>query len=377
MTDEIGLGSLELEPEDRFLTLEESDDLNAAERVVEPVSYAGQDFDVDGLIRRLEKRDIVIPSFGTQDDSIVTAGFQRGFVWTRGQMDRFIESILLGYPIPGLFLVRQRADKRYLVLDGQQRLRTLLAFKKGIHNDRRFALTNVADEFKDLTYETLPDALRRTFDDAFIQATIVSTDETPSSLDAVYQIFERLNSGGTQLTPHEIRVALYAGPLIEELERLNSLESWRALYGEKKNSRLRDQELVLRVLALFIDEENYARPLKVFLNRFAGAHRYLDGGEVGLAADLFEKATLLLSEGPGPGALRKGSSQVNAAQSEALIIGLMRRLASSPIAADEVTIIIEALVNDLEFDAATARATADEQVVEARLSIATQAFSEA
>lgn len=377
MTDQSEQAELELEPEDRVLTSEEADDLNAAERVVEPVSYSGQDFDVDGLIRRLEKRDIVIPSFGTQDDSIVTAGFQRGFVWTRGQMDRFIESILLGYPIPGLFLVRQRADKRYLVLDGQQRLRTLLAFKKGIHNDRRFVLVNVADDFKDLTYETLPDAQRRTFDDAFIQATIVSTDETPSSLDAVYQIFERLNSGGTQLTPHEIRVALYAGPLIEELERLNSLESWRALYGEKKNSRLRDQELVLRVIALFMDEATYARPLKVFLNSFAGSHRQTGDDRLTEASRLFEAATVALWQGPGPAALRKGSNQVNAAQSEAVLIGLMRRLATSSIEADAIDVAVELLNADPDFDAATTRATADEQVVATRLSIATRVFSEA
>ena len=66
-------------------------------------------------------------------------------------MDRFIESLLLEYPIPGIFLVRQ-ADKRYLVLDGQQRLSTLAAFYSGFHDRREFALHNVADEFKGLTY---------------------------------------------------------------------------------------------------------------------------------------------------------------------------------------------------------------------------------
>jgi len=54
-------------------------------------------------------------------------GFQRRFVWRRPQMDRFIESLLLGYPIPGIFLVQQ-SDKRYLVLDGQQRLTTLTKY---------------------------------------------------------------------------------------------------------------------------------------------------------------------------------------------------------------------------------------------------------
>ncbi|KXC05125.1 hypothetical protein MhomT_12810 [Microbacterium hominis] len=362
-----------LPDEDLLLTPEEFDDLETAETTVTPISYSGQDFDVDGLVRRLNKGDIVVPSFGVEDELLETAGFQRGFVWTRKQMDRFIESLLLGYPIPGLFLVRQQTDKRYLVLDGQQRLRTLQAFKKGVHDGRVFALVNVAEEFKDLTYDSLPDPLRRTLDDAFLQATVVSTDGSAGSLEAVYQIFERLNSGGTQLTPHEIRVALYAGALIAELERLNSLESWRHLYTQRKNPRLRDQELILRVLALFLDLESYSRPLKGFLNDFAGEHRAMDES-VSAASVLFQKAADLLADGPGAGALRKKSGQVNAAQSEAVFVGLMRRLQGADIDAAAVTAAVSELMSNDDFDAATTRSTADELVVQARVRIASEIF---
>ncbi|MBW9110658.1 DUF262 domain-containing protein [Microbacterium ureisolvens] len=362
--------------EDLILTDEEFDDLETAEAVVTPISYSGQDFDVDGLVRRLNKGDIVVPSFGLEDDGVETAGFQRGFVWTRKQMDRFIESLLLGYPIPGLFLVRQQSDKRYLVLDGQQRLKTLQAFHKGVHDGKVFALINVADQFRNLTYEKLPEPLRRTLDDAFLQATVVSTDGSRESLEAVYQIFERLNSGGTQLTPHEIRVALFAGPLIGELERLNSLPSWRSMYGEKKNPRLRDQELILRVLALFTDLDRYSRPLKGFLNDYAGEHREMDDAVVG-ASTAFEHASDLLARGPGASAFRKGSGQVNAAQSEAIMVGLMNRITKAPITPEAVTDAVIKLTTDPEFDATTTRSTADELVVQTRIRIASDTFSEA
>jgi hypothetical protein len=358
---------------DLLLTDEEFEDLESAEREVVPVSYSGQDFDVDGLVRRLNKDDIVVPNFGADDESIETAGFQRGFVWTRKQMDRFIESLLLGYPIPGLFLVRQQSDMKYLVLDGQQRLKTLQAFKKGVYKDKVFSLANVADEFVGLTYEALSDSLRRKFDDAFIQATIVSTDGSPESLEAVYQIFERLNSGGTQLTPHEIRVALYAGPLIAELERLNLLESWRAIYGAK-STRLRDQELILRVIALYTDLDGYSRPLKGFLNDFAGKHRTLSDNSLTRTLGLFAEATEVIAAGPGPAALRKSSGQVNAAQSEAMLVGLMHRIAEAPIDPATVTAAVERLATNATFDGATTRSTADEQVVEARIRIATEVF---
>lgn len=366
-------------PQDPFeliLTAEETLDLEEAEATVAPVSYSGQDFDVEGLVRRLNKGDIIVPSFGLQDSTVETAGFQRGFVWNRKQMDRFIESLLLGFPIPGLFLVRQQSDKRYLVLDGQQRLGTLRAFYRGVYAEKVFALANVADQFQGLTYETLSDAQRRTLDNAFLQATVVSTDGTQASLEAVYQIFERLNSGGTQLTPHEIRVALYAGPFIAELERMNLVSSWRSLYG-RKNPRLRDQELILRIIALFLDAEAYSRPLKTFLNDFAGRHRQYLGSEVSEATRLFQLAAERLAAGPGQSALRKASSQVNAAQTEAVFVALMRRLQKGDIGPAEVTRACNALSKDEAFDAATTRSTADELVLQARLRIATGVFEEA
>ena len=77
---------------------------------VMPVSYDitsyGADYPVDGLVKRLNQGDIVVPSFDPMyDESDEVQGFQRRFVWTRPQMDKFVESLLLGLPVPGVFLV--------------------------------------------------------------------------------------------------------------------------------------------------------------------------------------------------------------------------------------------------------------------------------
>ncbi|OKH61440.1 hypothetical protein EB74_20255 [Mycobacterium sp. SWH-M5] len=112
----------------------------------EITSY-GADYPVDGLVKRLKRRDIVVPSFDPLfDESDEVRPFQRSFVWSRPQMDRFVESLLLGLPVPGIFLVRDR-DNKLLVLDGQQRLRTLHAFYSGFHDDKRFRLKNVQQPF--------------------------------------------------------------------------------------------------------------------------------------------------------------------------------------------------------------------------------------
>jgi len=341
------------------------------------ISYSGSDFDVEGLVRRLKRGDIVVPTFGQTDPSVEAAGFQRNFVWRRTQMDKFIESLLLGFPVPGIVLVQQ-ADKRYLVLDGQQRLRTLANFYDGTYSRNIFELQQVADEYKGLTYKTLSEAQRRTLDNTFIQAIIVKTDGTPESLDAIYQVFERLNSGGTQLTGHEIRVALYAGALVNFIAELNITPEWRALYGPI-SPRLRDQELILRVIAFFSSPGTYKRPLKKYLNDFSANNRDCGNLRIANLAELFHRACLVLNLAVGREAFRYQSKQVNVAYAESVMVGLMRRLeAGEPAPSNEaIKPAIISLVNETKFLEAITKSTANEQSVTDRLSIATKIFGSA
>lgn len=360
------------EPED--LTDDERAAAIESEGEAEAVSYQGTDFDAEGLVRRLNRQDIVIPSFGHGDDDVELAAFQRSFVWTRPQMDRFIESLLLGFPVPGIMLVQQ-SDKRYLVLDGQQRLRTLQAFYNGIHRKREFALENVAGEFKGLTYKTLEPSQRRVLDNSFIQATIVKTDGTAESRESVYQIFERLNSGGTQLTPHEIRIALYPGPFVDFLGELNEIESWRNIYGSV-SPRVRDHELLLRVVALYVSSEEYFRPLKRFLNSFLGRHRSLDTLSADDLRHHFTKAIDALDEAGARDYLRPPRARLNVATFDAVMVGAMRRVAATgELYPEEAAAAIAELRADSEFTEATSTQTDTEENVRNRLRIATAAFA--
>lgn len=356
---------------ERSLTEAELEDLNDAEPVPTEVTFTSQDFDVEGLVRRIRRGSLIVPTFGEDTPAVSTAGFQRGFVWRRPQMDRFIESLLLGYPIPGIFLVKQE-DNTYLVLDGQQRIRTLEQFYDG-----EFALRNVGEQFQGLTYKTLPSQLVSRLDDSYMQSTILDSDGSETSNEAIYQIFERVNSGGTQLTPHEIRMALYAGPLITEMERLNQTADWRALYGAK-SSRARDQELVLRIIALYLDADRYRRPLKSFLNAFASRNRFMRQPAVGEAAELFIKAAEALRRGPDTQALRRpGGRQVNVAQSEAIFVAVMRAISAKALPADgALTDGVDALLGNDTFKRATLRATADSEAVKDRLRVATETLTD-
>ncbi|MGA4670611.1 DUF262 domain-containing protein [Propionibacteriaceae bacterium Y1923] len=351
---------------ERTLTSSEIDDQVETSGHTVAVTFSSQDFPVDGLVKRLEQGSMIVPQFGTRDERVTTAGFQRGFVWTKKQMDKFIESLLLGYPIPGIFLVKQVSDNRLLVLDGQQRLETLRRFYRGLDGDKAFRLQNVGAEFAGETYESLDEELRLKLDDSYMSATIVVADGSKEVNDAIYGIFERLNSGGTQLTPHEIRMALFAGALIDSIAVLNANPSWRALYG-LPSRRARDHELILRSLALFECAEEYKRPLKSFLNEYVEDRRELNiaDEEQGKA---FVAACGALEDQVGTEAFRLDSKgAVNAAIAESVLSAVMHVMAdSAPIPVD-LERRVALLKEDEAFIRAVTRATADNDAVRIRL----------
>ena len=155
------------------------------------ITSYGTDFPVDSIVDRIKREDIYIPDF------------QRYFVWSLPQSSRFIESLLLGLPVPGVFLSKDEESKRHLVIDGQQRLTTLEMFynERFVPTDRTFALSKVQPDFEGKTYSTLPPEDRRTLDDAVLHATIVRQDNPTEDRSSIYHVFERLNTGGTSLTP--------------------------------------------------------------------------------------------------------------------------------------------------------------------------------
>lgn len=348
------------------------------EQEVLAVSYDitsyGADYPIDGLVKRLTKGDIVVPSFDPEyDESEEIQGFQRRFVWTRPQMDKFVESLLLGLPVPGIFLVRDKTNK-LLVLDGQQRLRTLHAYYRGLHNGREYQLKHVQEPFIGKTYEQLDDEDRRRLDDSIIHATILRQEFPTGSQDAVYSIFERLNTGGSALQPQEIRVALYNGPFLRTISNLNEDPDWRELYGPP-SSRFKDQELILRVLALYERPEAYSRPVKGFLNKYLSDYKERSEAESAELSEIFQISTELIHQHVGSRAFRP-VRPLNAAVLDSVMVGVMRRVAvNGDVDGEKMKRSYDALISNRGYLAATTFSTAAEDSVKDRLRLATEAFA--
>jgi len=178
--------------------------LDEVDEVV-PFKYSitsyGVDYPVDSLVKRITKGDIVIPKF------------QRGYVWSLKEASRFVESLLLGLPVPGIFLSKETETQKLLVIDGQQRLLSLRFFYDGLWPGTRkeFALKGVPSKFEGATYKSLPADDRRRLDDSIVHAIVVKQDEPSDDSSSIYHIFERLNTSGVSLTPQEIRTAIHHG----------------------------------------------------------------------------------------------------------------------------------------------------------------------
>ncbi|MFC7893396.1 DUF262 domain-containing protein [Streptomyces sp. NPDC057381] len=352
-------------------------DIDAEEEVLsvtyEITSY-GADYPVDGLVKRLDRGDVQIPSFNpAYTDSEEIRGFQRGFVWNRPQMDRFIESLLLGLPVPGVFLVREKSNA-LLVLDGQQRLRSLQAYYSGLHAGREYRLKYAQAPFYNKTYEELDDEDRRRLDDSIIHATVLRQESPSGSQQAIYSIFERLNTGGSPLQPQEIRVALFNGAFLQLIGDLNEDSNWRHLYGPP-SKRYKDHELTLRAFALFESIDDYDRPVKGFLNRYLEKNQDRTAEESKDLRNLFLSASRHIYEGIGPRAF-KPVRALNAAVLDSVMVGVMRRLQAGEITDHaQLKAAYSDLMQDQEYREATTYSTAAEESVAERVQLATDAFA--
>jgi len=328
------------------------------------ITAYGADYPVDGLVKRLKDGDIYIPHF------------QRSYVWKPDQAIRFIESLLLGLPVPGIFLSREEETGKLLVVDGQQRLRTLQFFYDGQFPDgRQFMLAGLKSKFVGLTYETLSDEDRRRLNDSIIHATIVRQDQPSEDESSIYYIFERLNTGGTLLQPQEIRASIYHGEFNDLLGLLNDNLDWRAIYG-KKSLRMRDQELILRFLGLYFEADVYEEPMKGFLNAFMARNRHLQKYSAEQCGSLFGATISTARQALGTTAFRRGRGPLNAAVVESVMVGIAKRLERGLIAEEyELSRRYDLLLQNGDYLTAIEAGTARRESVQTRLRLATETIA--
>jgi hypothetical protein len=326
------------------------------------ITSYGADYTVDSLVKRMKGAAFVIPEF------------QRKFVWSQRHASKFIESLLMGLPVPGIFLYKEADTNKHLVIDGQQRLTSLRAFYDGVFNERKFKLIGVRQPWLDKTYAELDAADQLKLDDSIVHATIFQQEHPKDVLDSIYFVFERINSGGIRLSPQEIRNCVSHGPFLDLIKELNSNEDWRAIYGPISR-RLKDQELILRFLALYMRADKYARPLTGFLNDFTEDHIRAEPAKIEDLRQAFARTIKVVRNAIGAKAFRPIRA-FNTAVFDSVMVGLARRLERTPPPDPaKVASAYAVLLQNKSYQEYCARSTADEDFVKRRIASATDAFA--
>lgn len=189
--------------------------------------------------------------------------FQREFIWKIGQQSLFIESVLLGFPLPPLYINKNEKGE-YIVVDGRQRLTTL---KRFLENKFKLTDLNALPELNDKTFKDLI-AINSEFQTKIEDTKLLVYLIQPSvPLEMVYDIFNRINTGGTQLTRQEIRNCIYLGKATYLLKKLANSDYFKTAIDYGISSlRAKDQESVLRVLSFTLHD--YEKEYKNSMNTF-------------------------------------------------------------------------------------------------------------
>lgn len=273
------------------------------------ISSTPNDFNISTIFNLIDNALIKMPPF------------QRNYVWDKRRASKLIESILLGLPIPQIFLYEKGKDNFY-VIDGQQRLLSIYFFvkqrfpkkaglevlrefftgddgiKPNIISDDKFfenfalnlpsPVETEKNKFHGLKYETLGE-YKRTFDFSRTIRSIVIKQNAPDDQDSsMYEIFNRLNTGGQNLTSQEIRMSLFYSDFYKMLMSVNTEEKWRQLLGQTQvDLHFKDLEILVRAFAMLYSNKNYKASMTGFLNSFSKKASTFNTEEISYLKALF------------------------------------------------------------------------------------------
>lgn len=220
------------------------------------ITYYPTDLTLKGYLDKWDSEQLYLPPF------------QRNYVWDQVQASKLIESFLIGLPVPGVFLYKERKTNRLQIIDGQQRILTTIRYFTNDFDGKPFQLKSVQKKWDGKRFKDLSEAERYLLQDTVLRATIVQQVD-PQDDSSIYHIYERLNTGGIKLMPMEIRKCVYFSKFYQLLEDLNKNSAWRKLIDQPNfDKRYRDIEFILRILALYENFNDYKKPMKKFLNDY-------------------------------------------------------------------------------------------------------------
>lgn len=257
--------------------------------------------------------------------------FQREIVWQGPDQSRFIDSLIKQLPIPSLCFSYDPEKQKWMVIDGLQRISTIVKFLEG----GDWKISKLADIDQNISGKSVAaikvsdSRLHKYYtrvENLAIPVTVLRCDHSKKShLEYLFTIFHRLNTGGMKLNNQEIRNCIYGGPFNRLLKTLDGTPSWRRINKMQPNNNYRftKQELILRFFAFYHELDSYDGNLAKFLNKFMHENKYIDNDQENTLTDLFCGTSDLIFEKIFD---KKSPSKLSITIIESLLVGVGRNL---------------------------------------------------
>lgn len=216
------------------------------------VKYDLRDFVIGYMVEQFQQDHFYIPDY------------QREYIWRDHHRWRFIESVLLGLPIPMMFVAEIEDDGRLEVVDGAQRMQTLEAF---MNNDLELQNLEKLTKLNGFKFEDLPTGQQNKFRNKAMRIVVLDDSTTVATRK---EIFNRINTSGEKAKPSEVRRGAYEGAFMDFIEDCSNSSLFRKLcpISESYRKRREPQELVLRFFAYSDRYKLFRHDVEKFLNKY-------------------------------------------------------------------------------------------------------------
>ena len=205
----------------------------------------------------------------------IAPAYQRHFVWDARRQSQLIESLILGIPVPSLFMATNK-DATWEVIDGLQRISTIINFISSENIGKRITSyygklkilgLEKIDEMNGAYFDDLPKSIQTMFLTRPVRVTVLNDR---SDFNVRYDLFERLNTGGIILHPQEIRNCIFIGEFSEFVKECAAYQKFRHCIKLSQNAEKQGnlEELALKFFAYFEWRAKFSHSVKFFLNDY-------------------------------------------------------------------------------------------------------------
>lgn len=222
------------------------------------IDYTTRDYSIDFLVQKFREDEFYIPD-----------EYQRQFIWDDDKKSLFIESVLLGLPIPLMFF-SDTEDGRCEIIDGAQRTQSLEAF---MSNDLELTNLKKLDSLLGFKYDDIPEYFKKKFDKTNIRVVVLS-DET--TLDIRQEIFTRINTSGVKANPIEVRRGQFMQTdFMRFIKECSEDDIFLKLcpLSETLKKRYEGQELVLRFFAYLNNYKKFEHRVDQFIDDYVDSNK--------------------------------------------------------------------------------------------------------